>query len=355
MARVCILRVVRVVIALLLVAGCHFQERFRPITPRASMTPVASVTPQRVGYDHTMLSVTVDVENRSEAPLAVDPSHVRLHVGADSAPAMTGLMAGGGDGVARGAIAGGRVGGARGAALGAAGGVIDAVLLTALNEAVRGPYTRGVHHLERGERGQYTIQFPVRYEADDRICVPPYGENDRCATTVSLRDGVRLELGDAGTIELLDTADAHFGLGPPSPPGGVFAFRIGGGPGLGATEAVGGIELAAGPRWGRFAVAATLELGPGFPVGAEAHWHFLDAGLVHFAATLGGAYWFLPDHHAAGPRAGVDLGLDLGERFFGWPSTALQMGLYARGGPTFIGQDAQLGGELDFGVMLGMF
>src|SRR5262249_10250720 len=141
-----------------------------------------------------------------------------------------------GDGVARGAVAGGRAGGARGAALGVAGGVIDAVLLVALNEAVRGPYTRGVQHLERGQRGQYTIQFPVRYEADDRVCLPPYGENDRCDTTVSLRDGVRLELGDAGTIELLDTADAHFGLGAPSPPGGVFAFRIGGGPGLGATE-----------------------------------------------------------------------------------------------------------------------
>src|SRR5262249_15313647 len=78
---------------LVLVAGCHFQERFRPVTPRAAMTPVASVTPQRVGYDHTMLSVTVDVENRSEGTLAVDPNRVRLHVGKDSAPAMAGCAA----------------------------------------------------------------------------------------------------------------------------------------------------------------------------------------------------------------------------------------------------------------------
>src|SRR5262249_52525485 len=143
MRRICILRVVRAGIAcgLVLVAGCHFQERFRPVTPRAAMTPVASVTPQRVGYDHTMLSVTVDVENRSEGTLAVDPNRVRLHVGKDSAPAMAGLVGGGGDGVVRGGVAGGKAGGVKGAAIGVAGGVIDAVLLTALNEAVRGPYT----------------------------------------------------------------------------------------------------------------------------------------------------------------------------------------------------------------------
>src|SRR5262249_36244281 len=159
---------------------------------------------------------------------------------------------------------------------GIAGGMIDAVLLTALNEAARGPYTRSVHHLAPLEQGRYTIQFPVRYEADDRVCVPPYDENDRCTYTVALREGAKLELGDAGTVELLDRADPHFGLGPPSPPGGVFAIRLGGGPGFGPTDGVGGIELVAGPRWGRFAMAATAQLGPGFPVGAEAHWHLLD-------------------------------------------------------------------------------
>jgi hypothetical protein len=343
----------RILLALLVVAGCHFQERFRPTTPQTVLTQSAGVTLREVGYDHTLLSLTVDVENRGAAPLALDAAHSRLVVGADSAAAASGPLSGGGDGVVRGGLAGGKAGGVRGAAIGVAGGIIDAVLLTALNEAVRGPYTHGTHHLAEGQHDRFTIQFPLRYESEDRVCVPPYDDNDRCVRTAALRDGVALELGDAGTVQLLDTHETHFGLGPPSPPGGVFAFRLGGGPGLGPTEGVGGIELAAGPRWGRFALAATVELGFGFPVGAEARWRLLDAGVAHLSTTLGGAYWFFPDHHAAGPRVGVECGLDLGERFFGWQSSAMQMGLYARGGPLY--QDSEAGGELDFGVILGMF
>lgn len=343
----------RILLALLAVAGCHFQERFRPTTPQTAVTPAAAVTLREVGYDHTLLSVTVDVENRGPAQLAIDAAHAHLHIGGDNAAAAAGPLSGGGEGVARGGLAGAKAGGVRGAALGVAGGIIDAALLTALNEAVRGSYTHGTHQLERGQHDRFTIQFPLRYETDDRVCVPPFDDNDRCVHTVALRDGVALDLGVAGSVPLLDTTEAHFGLGPPSPPGGVFAFRIGGGPGLGPTEGVGGIELAAGPRWGRLALVGTVELGFGFPVGAEARWRLLDQGLLHLTTTLGGAYWFFPDHHAAGPRAGLECGLDLGERFFGWPSSALQMGLYARGGPLY--QDAQAGGELDFGVILGMF
>jgi hypothetical protein len=69
----------------------------------------------------------------------------------------------------------------------------------------------------------------------------------------------------------------------------------------------------------------------GFPLGGELRGYLFDRGPVHMSSMLGGAYWFYTDHHAYGPRAGVELSLDFGDSMLTLTSRALQVGFYARG------------------------
>lgn len=350
----------RTLLVLWLATACDFHEQLRPVAPRISGSELADVALHHVGYDNVTLSVTVDVTNRSAGELAVDPGQAQLQIG-DQRTGTVRLTDGDGSQAARGTISGGRAGSVAGpagsvagAAVGMAGGVVDGLVLLGLNELARGPYTHFTHRLRPGERKRFTFQFPVKTAIDDLVCVPPYDSYDRCGQTVAVGDA-RLELGAGTELELFDRTDPHLGLGPPSAPHAVFVTRMGGGPGFGRTEGVGGIELAAGPRWGRLALEATAAFAWGFPLGGEARVQLVDRSLVHLSSTIGGAYWYFPSHHAWGPRAGIELGFDLGDKVLTWPSRALALGLYARGGPVIYRGDHAVGGELDFGLACGYY
>jgi hypothetical protein len=342
----------RIALLVVVLAGCDFHERYAPTTPRGVATQDAVVTLHELGYDGSSLSVAVDVTNRSDHRVRFDPAGAQLALGSQRLPSVSQPVVDGAPIVA-GAVAG-AAHGAHGVAAGIVGGAADAVLLAGINELVRGPYTHFAHELAPGERSRFTLQFPLVLRGENICALAQDGTAD-CSQPSSVRDNLSVELGGVGTLPLFDPVDPHLGVGPPSSIGGVYEFRIGGGPGMGRAPGAGGIELAAGPRWGRFALVGTAQLGLGFPLGVETQWHVVDRGAVHVSTTVGGAYWFYPEGHALGPRAGVELGLDFAGRQLTWPSHALQLGFYARGGPVFFRRDGATGGELEFGLAMGFF
>jgi hypothetical protein len=364
-------------------AGCDYHETFRPTYPRSAQTGGVDVSLASVGYDGVTLAITVDVRNASSGPVEFHPERVALQLGTSVAAdplgntVTTGLS---GDRAAIRAVEAGTHGGLhKGVAVFAttlAGAELDALVLLAINEAARGPRTGAVQHLAAGKTSRYTLQFPVRI-VDDHFVLRPsddsvhidHASGAYAVTPEKVEEGdlpvasgchlsfegafVGDGLSDAPReMRVLDGDQPHGGLGPPAPPKALFLIRLGGGPGFGPTEGVVGIELAAGPQWGRTALVFSGALGFGFPLGVEGRYRWLDTAVIQATSTLGCAMWFFPGHFAQGARTGVELGLKLRRPLFGWAPSP-NFGLYARGGPTIYPHAA--GGELDFGIVVGGF
>jgi hypothetical protein len=328
--------------------GCDYHQTSRPRSARVAEAGGVRASLVSVGYDHTTLAVTIEVVNDGPGAVLFVPKDARLVLarGRDVERTVAPLTE----------------------AMDPGGNIVDRPLVTGINEAVRGPYSGRATAIARGDRRRFTLQYSLQI-ADDVVI-----SADTMPARIPLRDGCVLDLHSAFVtesgahvdadapplaVEIVDVHEPDLGFAPPQPAHAMFIGRFGGGPGFGPTEGVAGLELGAGPRWGKAAMTFSATLGFGFPLALEGSYRWLETSAVHSALGFGPVVWFfpggpeMPGGPRFGPRASIDIVYDAGPHVLGYPTRNVGMGLYTRGGPILY--PARVGGELEIGIELGMF